>query len=98
MVGTFPHKRLRVGFSLGVALLMAVLLFGLEFHHHDDGDIHRDCPLCIALHQAQGGTVNSRPAIRPVPIVLSEFTPPPEINPVATAHILVQVIRPPPAA
>ena len=47
MGATFPHKRWRLGFSLGVALLMAALSFGLEFHHHNDGNTHDDCPLCV---------------------------------------------------
>lgn len=50
MVATIPNKRLRRGLSIAIVLLMAALSFGLEFHHHKDGDSHNDCPLCLASH------------------------------------------------
>ena len=96
MATTFPHKRLRLVFSLAVVLLMAALSFGLEFHHHKDGNTHDDCPLCIVLLQAQAASLNSRPAELPVPFVISEFTPLPGKLTVASSPIRVLVIRPPP--
>ncbi len=98
MAATFPHKRLRLGFSLALALLMAALSFGLEFHHHADGDCHDNCPLCIALHLAQSFSLNSRPAARHVSLVISGCPPLPEKEPVASTLILDPVIRPPPAS
>ena len=75
---------------------MVALSFGLEFHHHKDGNTHDDCPLCVALHLAQASSLNSRPAGRPVPLGIAEFTPLPGKELVASTLILVPVIRPPP--
>ena len=57
------------------ALILALLLFSAtlveSLHHHDDGDDHADCPICIAAlhHSADTGL--------PSPLLLSL----PELSP-----------------
>lgn len=99
MAATFPHKRLRLGFSLGVALLMAALSFGLEFHHHEDGDSHYDCSVCTVLHQAQSASLHSKVAGAPVLTVIADrFQLPPEEKPSPSAPFRIPYIRPPPTS
>jgi hypothetical protein len=93
-----PHKRLRLGFSLGVALLMAVLSFGLGFHHHSDGASHDDCPLCVALQLAHSSSLSRPPAVGPVPLRVSKVVSFRDEEPVAYTPVEDPVIRPPPAS
>lgn len=50
-------------------LLAALFLFvgmGLSFHHHEDGHVHDDCPVCVvATHQQSAKTAlaSSAPVI-----------------------------------
>jgi hypothetical protein len=77
--------------------LLAALSFGLEFHHHKDGNTHNDCPLCIVLHQAQAADPNSNAANAPVLRVISGRIQLPEERPSPSAPFRIPYIRPPPA-
>ena len=96
MSATLPDKRLRWGFSLALVLLLAALSFGLEFHHHKDGNTHDDCPLCIVLHQAQAASLNSNVAMAHVLPVISDRFQLPEEKPSSSAPFRIPYIRPPP--
>jgi hypothetical protein len=96
MSATTPHKRLRRGGSLALVLLLAVLSFGLEFHHHKDGNTRDDCPLCIVLRQSQAASFNSNVAIAHVLPVISDRIQLPEEKPSPSAPFRIPYIRPPP--
>jgi hypothetical protein len=96
MSATTPDKRVRWGLSLALVLLLAALSFGLEFHHHEDGNPRDDCPLCIVLHQAQATALTSRVANASVPQVISARFQPPEEKPSPFAPFRIPYIRPPP--
>ena len=91
-----PDKRLRKGFYLALVLLLAALSFGLEFHHHKDGNTHDDCPLCIVLHQVQAASLYSKVANAPVLPVISDRFQLPEEKPFSSAPFRIPYIRPPP--
>jgi len=96
MSATTPHKRLSRGGSLALVLLLAALSFGLEFHHHRDGNTCDDCTFCIALHQAQAASLHSKVATAPVlPVIPDRFQLPEEkLSP--SAPFRIPYIRPPP--
>ena len=96
MSATTPHKRLRRGGSLALLLLLAALSFGLEFHHHKDGNTRDDCALCIVLHQSQAASLNSNVAIAHVLPVISDRFQLPEEKPSSSAPFRIPYIRPPP--
>jgi hypothetical protein len=96
MSATPPHKRLRRGGSLALVLLLAALSFGLEFHHHKDGNIRGDCALCIVLHQSQAASLTSNVAIAHVLPVISDRFRLPEEKPSSSAPFRIPYIRPPP--
>lgn len=57
------------------ALILSLLLFAAtlveSFHHHDDGDDHADCPICVvALHHSADSGLPS-----PIAISLPEIHP-----------------------
>ncbi len=89
-------KRLSGGLSLALVLLLAALSFGMEFHHHKDGNPRDDCPLCIVLHQAQAASLNSKVANASVLPVISTRFPLPEETPSQPAPFRFPYIRPPP--
>ena len=91
-----PDKRLRKGFYLALVLLLAALSFGLEFHHHKDGNTHDDCPLCIVLHQSQAASLNSNVTTPHVLPVISDRFQLPEEKPSPSAPFRIPYIRPPP--
>ena len=37
--------------SLFFVCLLLLATLAEAFHHHDDGDDHPDCPICVATHQ-----------------------------------------------
>lgn len=93
---TAQDKRLRKGLSLALVLLLAALFFGLEFHHHKDGNSHSDCPVCIVLHQAQAADLHSNAANAPVlPVILGRIQLSEE-RPSPSAPFRIPYIRPPP--
>ena len=96
MSATTPHKRLRRGGSLALVLLLAALSFGLEFHHHKDGNTRDDCALCIVLHQAQAASLTSNVAIAHVLPVISDRPQLPEGKLSSSAPFRIPYIRPPP--
>ena len=96
MSATPPHKRLRRGGSLALVLLLAALSFGLEFHHHKDGNIRDDCTVCIVLHQAQAASLTSNVAIAHVLPVISDRFQLPEEKLSPSAPFRIPYIRPPP--
>jgi len=58
-----------------VALILSLLLFTAtlveSFHHHDDGQDHDDCPICVAaLHHSAVTTLPS-----PELLVLPDISP-----------------------
>jgi hypothetical protein len=96
MSATPPHKRLRRGGSLALLLLLAALSFGLEFHHHKDGNTRDDCALCIVLHQSQAASLTSNVAYSHVLPVISDRFQLPEEKPSSSAPFRIPYIRPPP--
>ena len=96
MSATIPDKRLRKGFSLALVLLLAALSFGLEFHHHKDGNIRDDCALCIVLHQSQAASLTSNVANAHALPVISDRFPLPEEKPSSSVPFRIPYIRPPP--
>jgi hypothetical protein len=76
--------------------LLAALSFGLEFHHHKDGNTRDDCPLCVVLHQAQAASLNSKVANASVLPVISGRIQLPEEKPSPSAPFRIPYIRPPP--
>jgi hypothetical protein len=88
--------RLRRGLSLALVLLLAALSFGLEIHHHKDGNTHNDCPLCFTLHQSKVASLNSNVAIAPVLAVNSGHIQLPEERPSSSAPFRIPYTRPPP--
>jgi hypothetical protein len=96
MSATTPDKRLRWGLSLALVLLLAALSFGLEFHHHKDGNTHDDCPLCIVLHQSKAASLTSNVANAHVLPVISDRFQFPEEKPSTAAPFRIPYIRPPP--
>ena len=96
MSATPPDKRLRKGFPLALVLLLAALSFGLEFHHHKDGNTRDDCALCIVLHQSQAASLTSNVATAHVLPVISDRFPLPEEKPSPSAPFRIPYIRPPP--
>ena len=88
--------RLRKGLSLPLVLLLAALSFGLEFHHHKDGNTHNDCSLCIVLHQAQAASLTSNVANATVLPVISDLFQLPEEKPSPSTPFRIPYIRPPP--
>ncbi|MBL0224843.1 MAG: DUF2946 family protein [Geobacteraceae bacterium] len=36
--------------SLALTLLLVFSILSGSLHHHDDGQDHRDCPVCVAAH------------------------------------------------
>ena len=91
-----PDKRLRKGLFLALVLLLAALSFGLEFHHHKDGNTHDKCPLCIVLHQSQAASLNSNLAIAHVPPVISDRFQLPEEKSSPSAPFRIPYIPPSP--
>ena len=58
-----------------VALILSLLLFSAtlveSLHHHDDGQDHADCPICVAaLHHSADTAL-----LPPVLLALPEITP-----------------------
>jgi len=96
MSGTARDKRLRRGLSLALILLLAALSFGLEFHHHIDGNAHEDCALCIVLHRSQSASLDTNVAIARVPPVITDHFQLPEEKPSSSALFRIPYIRPPP--
>jgi hypothetical protein len=96
MSATTPDKRLLRGLSLALVLLLASLSFGLEFHHHKDGNTRDDCTFCIVLHQAQAASLHSRVANAPVLPVISDRFQLPEEKLSPSAPFRIPYIRPPP--
>jgi hypothetical protein len=78
-----------------LAALLLVLSFGLEFHHHDDGNTHPDCSLCAAVHQTKSASVQHQERGIPVFARASLCLPNEQPAPVSR-HLAVPVIRPPP--
>ncbi len=82
--------------SLFIALLLTAFSFGLEFHHHDDGDAHPGCSFCAAVHQTQSASVQHQETGIPVIAHSSLVLPSEQPDPVSY-RFAVPVIRPPPA-
>jgi hypothetical protein len=96
MSETTSDKRLSRGFSLALVLLLAALSFGLEFHHHKDGNTHDDCPLCIVLHQAQAASLTSHGTNATVLPVIADRFQLSEEKSSPSAPFRIPYIRPPP--
>ena len=96
MSATTPDKRLRKGLSLALVLLLAALSFGLEFHHHKDGNTRDDCTFCIVLHQSQAASLTSNVANAPVLPVIPDRFQIPEEKPSPSVPFRIPFIRPPP--
>jgi hypothetical protein len=79
-----------------LAVLLLVLSFGLEFHHHDDGKAHTDCSLCAVGHQTRSASVQHQESGNPV-IARAFLCLPNEQSAPISLHLAVPVIRPPPA-
>ena len=86
----------RKKFSLALVLLWTALSFGLEFHHHSDGNIRDDCALCIVLHQSQAASLTFNVANAHALPVISDRFPPPEEKPSPSDPFRIPYIRPPP--
>ena len=53
-------------FSFIFVCLFFLSFLGEAFHHHDDGDEHSDCPICMAVvhHKADTGLTFTPPEIQ----------------------------------
>ena len=60
-----------------VALILSLLLFSAtlveSFHHHDDGQDHDDCPICVAALHHCADTALPAPLVIYQPIVYPTF-------------------------
>ena len=59
-----PYRRKRDDCKTGRLAFIFLILFiaatlATALHHHDDGDVHHDCPVCVAGHHhvSESGTV-----------------------------------------
>lgn len=62
-----------------VALILSLLLFTASlvesFHHHDDGQDHGDCPICVAALHHSADTLLPSPILLPLPEVSPTLFP-----------------------
>jgi hypothetical protein len=79
-----------------LVILLFVSFFVIAFHHHDDGDDHPDCPICIAAHVAHSTGINT--VSLTISYAISELILPEKIELFSSQFISPLYGRAPPSA
>jgi len=73
-----PYGRKRDAYKTGRLAFIFLILFiaatlATALHHHDDGDVHHDCPVCVAGHHHFSETVTVFFAVDQLPVSSNEI-------------------------